>query len=289
MKAGPIFHCFLNCILPPLIFQSDHPVLNSRYLLYEAQQAHYYGLPQHLALSSVTANPASAAGLSHRIGVLREGVDADVVLWDSHPLHLGAIPRQVWIDGIPQLGEPQTASEVLVGQPKKGQEFKVAPTVPLWDAERKVAVKYEGLPPLGAKKSEAGKVVLSNVREVWIRGEQGVKERWSARPGQEGGTVVLLHGAIACVGREGWCLSSSGMNTSSWGDGVEIDLHGGSVGPGLMTFGSPIGTEEISSEPSTGNGPMLNPYDQSIPNILRDSAGVVQAVDALKFATRGAL
>jgi hypothetical protein len=30
------------------------------------------------------------------------GFDADVVVWDSHPLSLGSTPQEVWIDGIPQ-------------------------------------------------------------------------------------------------------------------------------------------------------------------------------------------
>ena len=30
-----------------------------------------------------------------------------IVIWDSHPLALGATPRQVYIDGIPQLEKPQ--------------------------------------------------------------------------------------------------------------------------------------------------------------------------------------
>ena len=34
--------------------QSDHPVLDSRYLLYEAQQAFLYGLPENLAIAAVT-------------------------------------------------------------------------------------------------------------------------------------------------------------------------------------------------------------------------------------------
>ena len=66
--------------------QSDHPVTNSRYLPFKAQQPHYYELPANLALPSVTTTPATAAGLSHRIGHLREGSDADVVLWDTHTL-----------------------------------------------------------------------------------------------------------------------------------------------------------------------------------------------------------
>ena len=30
-----------------------------------------------------------------------------IVIWDSHPLALGATPRQVYIDGIPQLEKSQ--------------------------------------------------------------------------------------------------------------------------------------------------------------------------------------
>jgi hypothetical protein len=37
------------------VLQSDHPVLNSRHLIYEAQQAYYFGLSTNLALASVTS------------------------------------------------------------------------------------------------------------------------------------------------------------------------------------------------------------------------------------------
>ena len=95
------------------------PVLNSRYLLHEAQQAHYYGLSTDLALASVTSTPATAGGMAHRIGMLQLGADADVVLWDSHPLQLGATPKQVWIDGIQQLEHPVVAD--------KGEKLQEAP------------------------------------------------------------------------------------------------------------------------------------------------------------------
>ena len=56
-----------------VLAQSDHPVLNSRYLVYEAQQAHYYGLPHNLALAAVTTTPATVMGQDHRIGYVKEG------------------------------------------------------------------------------------------------------------------------------------------------------------------------------------------------------------------------
>jgi imidazolonepropionase-like amidohydrolase len=54
--------------------QSDHPaVIDSRHLIYEAQQAYYYGLPENLAIASVTSSPSEAMGMGHRIGYIKEG------------------------------------------------------------------------------------------------------------------------------------------------------------------------------------------------------------------------
>jgi hypothetical protein len=41
--------------------------------MYEAQQAYYYGLPENLAIASVTSNAANAIGLDHRVGYVKEG------------------------------------------------------------------------------------------------------------------------------------------------------------------------------------------------------------------------
>ena len=57
--------------------------MNSRHLIYEAQQAHYYGLPPSKALSSVTSTPATVLGYDHRIGFLKLGYDAGPVYHHS--------------------------------------------------------------------------------------------------------------------------------------------------------------------------------------------------------------
>lgn len=57
-----------------ILLQSDHPVTDSRYLLYQAQLAYLYGLPEHLAIASVTSTPAEVMGLGHRIGYVKEGM-----------------------------------------------------------------------------------------------------------------------------------------------------------------------------------------------------------------------
>lgn len=261
--------------------KTDHPVINSRYLIYEAQQAHHFSLPANLALASVTSTPAAIAGLSHRIGVLKEGADADVVMWDSHPLQLGATPVKVWIDGVPQIpvrSKTGKENKVEVGKGKESDEWRQVPDVPNWDKEREEAIQWDGLPPLRGR-SNGDKVVFTNVKQIWKKAVNGsIEQIYSALA--DLGAVVVENGKITCTGV--LCLSSADASDT-------IDLHGGSISPGLMSYGSPLGLEEIAGETSTGDGEPLDAFKTNIPNILDDSGGVLRAMDALMFGTRNAL
>ena len=262
-------------------------MINSRYLIYEAQQAYYFGLPPHLALASVTSTPATAAGLSHRIGILAIGADADIVLWDSHPLRLGATPVKVWIDGILQIPVPSKTDEkesVEFSKGKEGDEWRQLPETPNWDKERKVALRWDGLPPLEGRKFST-KVVFTSIKEVWKRSRNGGIERVFSAESFEGqhvklGTVIVEEGRMTCIGMH---CSYNG------GDVTEIDLHGGTISPGLMSYGSPLGLEEIISEFSTSDGESYDAFRANVPKILDDVGGVLRAMDALMFSTRNAL
>ncbi|KAF9646963.1 hypothetical protein BDM02DRAFT_2841164 [Thelephora ganbajun] len=273
----------------PVVMKSDHPVTNSRYLLFEAQQAHYYGLPANLALASVTATPATAAGLSHRIGYLREGCDADVVLWDTHPLQLGATPVNVWIDGVLEVpvAVEKGGSEhrVPVGKGKEDPGWQEIPEVPNWDEERQRAIEWEGLPPLGGTQVHET-VVFTNVSELWVRHpEHGIVQQFNGgfeEFDSKDQVVVVNSGRVACVGPSGSCTGfmSSGSKRAN--------LRGGVISPGLTSFGSSLGLQEIEQEASTGPG---KPYDaliQDVPGIVGDIGGVERASDALLFQTRSA-
>ena len=41
--------------------------------MYQAQLAYVYGLPENLAIASVTSTPAEVMGMGHRIGYVKEG------------------------------------------------------------------------------------------------------------------------------------------------------------------------------------------------------------------------
>ncbi|EJD04405.1 composite domain of metallo-dependent hydrolase [Fomitiporia mediterranea MF3/22] len=263
----------------PVVMKSDHPVLNSRYLLYEAQQAHYYGLPDNLAIASVTSTPARVMGMSHRIGFIKNGYDADVVLWDSHPLALGATPRQVFIDGIAQFGDTYAPPEL------KSEDFQKSPETPGFDKEVEETLKYDGLPPLEPQRSIAGIVVFTNITSITVRGTQGgspVLRTFELDVDTQRGVLVSCAGKVDCVGT--WSECSHFLEQR---DAVEINLKGGAISPGLISFGSALGLEEIQGEVSTKDGTVFDPLDKDIPNILGDGP-LIHAADGLQFATRNA-
>jgi imidazolonepropionase-like amidohydrolase len=57
------------------------------------------GLSEDEALATVTINPAKQLRIDSRVGSLEPGKDADVVVWNHHPLSTYAIAERVYIDG----------------------------------------------------------------------------------------------------------------------------------------------------------------------------------------------
>lgn len=60
----------------------------------------YGGVPEEDALKMVTLNPAKALHVEDRVGSLKAGKDADVVIWSDHPLSIYAKPEKTIVDGI---------------------------------------------------------------------------------------------------------------------------------------------------------------------------------------------
>lgn len=101
-------------------------------------------------------------------------------------------------------------------------------------------------------------------------------------------TVLVEDGKIVCYQS---ALAGSCADAVASFDGEEevVDLQGGSFGPGLTTFGSPLGLVEIRLEPSTSDGRVLDPLVHEIPSILGGSQSVIRAVDGLQFGGRNTL
>jgi imidazolonepropionase-like amidohydrolase len=64
-----------------------------------AKSVEYGGLSEEEAWKMVTLNPAKLLHLDNRLGSIKAGKDADVVLWNTNPLSIYAKPEKTIIDG----------------------------------------------------------------------------------------------------------------------------------------------------------------------------------------------
>lgn len=64
-----------------------------------AKTIKYGGLSETEALSLITINPAKQLAVDHRVGSIEVGKDADLVLFNKHPLSSYAVAQKVWVDG----------------------------------------------------------------------------------------------------------------------------------------------------------------------------------------------
>lgn len=187
------------------------------------------------------------------------------------------------MDGIAQLKDPHLL--------KKTAEFQDLPAVPNWDKEKNETVDWEGLPPLTGHRL-TGRVRITGVKSLVgfdnmsdghdLQTVFDLPENDHHYPG--GRTVVVEQGQIVCTQ-----TSVDNCSASLGEEETVIDLAGGAIEPGLTTYGSPLGLVEIRLEPSTNDGPVLDPLnDRDIPASVV-GAGVIRAVDGLAFEGRGAL
>lgn len=91
-------------------FNSDDAEM-ARRLNQEAAKAVKYGnVPEEEALKFVTLNPAKLLHIDQRTGSIKTGKDADLVIWNGHPLSVYSRPVQTYVDGIAYYDESRDLS-----------------------------------------------------------------------------------------------------------------------------------------------------------------------------------
>ena len=82
-------------------FNSDDEEM-ARRLNQEAGKGVTYGhMSEEEALKLVTLNPAKMLHVDNRVGSLKPGKDADLVVWSANPLSIYAVAEKTYVDGIP--------------------------------------------------------------------------------------------------------------------------------------------------------------------------------------------
>jgi imidazolonepropionase-like amidohydrolase len=81
-------------------------------------------IPDEIAWTWLSYNPAKALGIGERTGSLRAGKMADVVLWNGDPFSVYTRPERVWIDGalMYDAADPRRrgVTDFELGQPGEG-------------------------------------------------------------------------------------------------------------------------------------------------------------------------
>ncbi|KAL0074749.1 hypothetical protein J3Q64DRAFT_1202866 [Phycomyces blakesleeanus] len=268
----------------PVAFKSDHPVMNARDLMHEAQKAFHYGFDEHLALAAVTSVPAKALKLDHRIGRIAPGMDADIVIWERHPLRLGARPQKVIIDGAEMNFKASWAKSVEEDQDSTWVDT-LADTVDVADKKEE---KKGWLPPFSTstmkledhglnnpiKFDEAcgpnvNSFVMRNIGRLYM----GPDETYDSTMAKERIGLVVKDGVIICAGIE------CDREHVEWPKSSPVFEMGGAVIiPGIFSAGESLGLIEIQAESSTQDGIAKN--DVSDPKLAQT---VVRAADGIKL------
>lgn len=64
-----------------------------------AKSVKYAGMKEADAWKMVTINPAKLLRVDDRVGSIKSGKDADLVLWNDNPLSVYAVAEKTWVDG----------------------------------------------------------------------------------------------------------------------------------------------------------------------------------------------
>lgn len=84
-----------------------------RHLYHEAAKTQRYGeLSDDEALALITINPAIQLGIDDRVGSIEQGKEADLTIFNAHPLSIYAIPQKTIVDGIVRFDLEKDANDM---------------------------------------------------------------------------------------------------------------------------------------------------------------------------------
>jgi imidazolonepropionase-like amidohydrolase len=188
-----------------------------------AKAVRYGGATDDEALAMVTINPAKQLKIDARVGSIEAGKDADVVIWNHHPLSTAAIVERSYIDGIAYYDRAKDLERVAANDRERGASAAPAPAAatPSAPATARAATPAEALSV--AYNANGATWVITNARIVTVSG--AVIEK---------GTIVIKGNKIDAVG----------ANVSVPSGARVVDAAGSNVYPGAIDASTDIGLNE---------------------------------------------
>ncbi|KAK8058985.1 hypothetical protein PG994_009433 [Apiospora phragmitis] len=194
--------------------------------------------------------PAKAIDVAHRVGYLRKGYDADIAVWDSHPLSIGATPQQVFIDGVATL-----KSEDVEKATGSSMEVHAAPLAPVDVPQMPIRKsEREAKDFCTSAKKESRSFVIQGIRESFLDNYPQLS-RGVSPSGEVGNlTLVIDKGQLSCLDTHDTCKTAVASVATAEDRPMHVQLQNGHLLPGLTALADLIGLKEIAAQESTGNG-----------------------------------
>jgi imidazolonepropionase-like amidohydrolase len=168
------------------------------------------------AFAMVTMNPARQLRIEDRVGSLDVGKDADVVIWNNHPLSTFAIVDQTYIDG--KVYYDRVADQARIAAATGGRSGNAGAP--------QVTTNLFNITP------EAGKVVYNTNGPAWAI--TNARIHTVSGPVIPRGTIVIRGNTIQAVG----------ANVSIPSGARVVDARGGNVYPGFIDAQTDLGLNE---------------------------------------------
>jgi imidazolonepropionase-like amidohydrolase len=99
MEAIPYNAALMTKVGLTVAINSDDAEMGRRLNQEAAKTVKYGGMTEEQAWKMVTLNPAKMLHLDHRMGSIKVGKDADLVLWTGNPLSIYSKPEMTMVDG----------------------------------------------------------------------------------------------------------------------------------------------------------------------------------------------
>lgn len=91
---------------------SDIPGEQRDLFLQAAKTQRYGDLSDTEALSLITINPAKQLGIEDEVGSIEEGKDADLAIFNEHPLSVYSKPQRTYVDGVVRFDHEQDSDDM---------------------------------------------------------------------------------------------------------------------------------------------------------------------------------
>ncbi len=209
----------------------------ARRLNMEAAKAVRYGdVTDDQAFAMVTINPAKQLKIENRVGSIEVGKDADLVVWNHHPLSTAAIVERSYIDGIAYYDREKDLQRIAEIQKEKGSRSTTDGS------------------PAGTNGTQ------TNGSQAGTNGSPGTPpaappaERFDVKGNADGPTWAITNARIVTVSGpvipkgtiviKGNRIDAVGANVAVPAGVKPVDVQGSTVIPGMIDASTDIGLNE---------------------------------------------